>query len=64
MHSLDNCSARREVELSASAGGPDMNAKLTYVWTDRRVVSTVTISVSAGKISGGQGTTMITSEGI
>ena len=39
MHSLDNCSARREVELSASAGGPDVDGKLVYVW-----------AVSAGRI--------------
>jgi hypothetical protein len=30
--SMDNCSASREVELSASAGGPDVDAKLLYVW--------------------------------
>lgn len=41
MQSMDNCSASREVELSASAGGPDVDAKLLYVW-----------SVSAGRIRG------------
>lgn len=40
-HSLDNCSAGREVELSASAGGPDVDAKLLFVW-----------AVSAGRIRG------------
>src|SRR5688572_22960151 len=40
-HSIDNCSANREVELSASAGGPDVDAKLLYVW-----------AVSAGRIRG------------
>lgn len=40
-HSLDNCSASREVELSATAGGPDVDAKLLYVW-----------AVSAGRIHG------------
>jgi hypothetical protein len=29
---MDNCSANREVELSASAGDPDLDAKLLYVW--------------------------------
>ena len=41
MYSLDNCSASREVELSASAGGPDVDAKLLYLW-----------AVSAGRIRG------------
>ena len=41
MHSLDNCSANRELELSASAGGPDVDATLLYVWP-----------VSAGRIRG------------
>ena len=39
--SLDNCSASRQVELSASAGGPDVDAKLLYLW-----------AVSAGRIRG------------
>ena len=38
---MDNCSASRKVELSASAGGPDVDAKLLYVW-----------AVSAGRIQG------------
>ena len=38
---MENCSAKLEVELSASAGGPDVDAKLLYVW-----------SVSAGRIRG------------
>lgn len=38
---MDNCSASREVELSASAGGPDVDATLLYVW-----------AVSAGRIRG------------
>ena len=41
MDSLDNCSASRDVELSATAGGPDLDAKLLYVW-----------AVSAGRIRG------------
>lgn len=41
MRPLDGCSASREVELSASAGGPDVDAKLLYVW-----------AVSAGRIRG------------
>lgn len=41
MHSIDNCSASREVELFASAGGPDLNAKRLFAWT-----------VSAGRIRG------------
>lgn len=41
MHSIDNCSPSRKVELSASAGGPDVDAKLLYVW-----------AVSAGRIQG------------
>ena len=41
MESLDNCSASGEVGLSASAGGPDVDAKLVYVRT-----------VSAGRIRG------------
>jgi len=41
MQSMDNCSASREVELSASAGGPDLDAKLLYAW-----------AVSAGRIRG------------
>lgn len=40
-HSMDNCSASREVALSASVGGPDVDAKLIYVW-----------AVSAGRIRG------------
>lgn len=43
--SVDNCSASREVELSAGVNGPD--AKLLYVW-----------SVSAGQIRG-EGKTVI-----
>src|SRR5215213_7955742 len=39
--SMDNCSASREVELSATAGGPDVDAKLLYVW-----------AVSAGRLRG------------
>ena len=39
--SMDNCSARREVELSASAGGPEVDAELLYEW-----------AVSAGHIRG------------
>ena len=39
---MDNCSdSRREVELSANAGGPDAQAKLLYEW-----------AVSAGRIRG------------
>ena len=38
---MDNCSASREVELSASPGGPDVDAKLRYLW-----------AVSAGRIRG------------
>ena len=38
---MNNCSGSREVELSASAGGPDVDGKLLYVWT-----------VSAGRIRG------------
>jgi hypothetical protein len=38
---MDSCSANREVELSASAGGPEADAKLLYVWT-----------VQAGRIRG------------
>lgn len=41
MESTDNCSASREVELSASAGGPDVDSKLRFVWM-----------VSAGRIRG------------
>lgn len=41
MHSLDNCSASCEVELSARVGGPDVDAKLLYTW-----------AVSAGRIRG------------
>jgi hypothetical protein len=41
MRSMDNCSTTREVELSASAGGPDVDGKLQYVW-----------AVSAGRIRG------------
>ena len=40
-HSTGNCSASREVGLSASAGGPDLDAKLLFVW-----------AVSAGRIRG------------
>lgn len=40
-HSTDNCSTSREVELSASAGGPDVDAKLLFAW-----------AVSAGRIRG------------
>ncbi len=40
-HSMDNCSASREVELSASAGGPEVDATLRYAW-----------AVSAGRIRG------------
>ena len=36
-----DCSARREVELTASAGGPDVESKLIYMWV-----------VSAGRIRG------------
>jgi len=36
-----DCSARREVELTASAGGPDVESKLQYIWV-----------VSAGRIRG------------
>ena len=39
--SMDNCSASREVELSASVGGPDVDAKFLYLW-----------AVSAGRIRG------------
>ena len=39
--SLGNCWAKREVELFASAGGPDVDAKLLYLWT-----------ASAGRIRG------------
>ena len=39
--SMDNCSASREVELSASPGGPDVDVKLRYLW-----------AVSAGRIRG------------
>lgn len=41
MHSMDNCSASREVELSASVGGPEVDGKLLYAW-----------AVSAGRIRG------------
>jgi len=41
MRSTGNCSASREVELSATAGGPDVDAKLLYVW-----------AVSAGRLRG------------
>jgi hypothetical protein len=41
MHSTGNCSASREVELFATAGGPDVDAKLLYAW-----------AVSAGRIRG------------
>ena len=41
MRSIDNCSDSREVELFASAGGPDVDAKLLYLW-----------AVSAGRIRG------------
>jgi len=109
MDSLDNCSASREVELSATAGGPDLDAKLLYIWAvsagrirgkgqlcqrcftrespcptimvscpdnaksnqsltfqadvsggDPTVKVTYTWTVTVGKISGGQGTSMIT----
>ena len=36
-----DCSARREVDLTASAGGPDVESKLIYMWV-----------VSAGRIRG------------
>ena len=39
--SVDNCSAKREVELSATAGGPEVDAKLVFEW-----------AVSAGRIRG------------
>jgi predicted membrane protein len=38
---MNNCSVSREVELSATAGGPDVDAKLLFVW-----------AVSAGHIRG------------
>jgi PKD domain-containing protein len=41
MRSPDNCSTSREVQLFASAGGPDVDGKLLYAW-----------SVSAGHIRG------------
>lgn len=41
LHSLDNCTGSREVALSATAGGPDVDAKLLFVWV-----------VSAGHIRG------------
>jgi hypothetical protein len=41
MHSIDDCAASREVGLSASAGGPEVDAKLQFVW-----------AVSAGRIHG------------
>ena len=41
MWSMDNCSASRKVELSATAGGPDVDAELLFVW-----------AVSAGHIRG------------
>jgi len=41
MQSTDNCSAIREVELFATAGGPEVDAKLVYVW-----------AVSVGRIRG------------
>ena len=41
MWAIDNCSASRKVELSATAGGPNVDAKLLFVW-----------AVSAGHIRG------------
>ena len=41
LYSADNCSARAEVGLTASAGGPDVESKLLYTWV-----------VSAGHIRG------------
>ena len=38
---MDDCSASREVELSASVGGPDVDAEFLYLW-----------AVSAGRIRG------------
>ena len=38
---MDNCSASRKVELSATAGGPDVDGELLFVW-----------AVSAGHIRG------------
>jgi hypothetical protein len=38
---MNDCSVSREVELSASAGGPEVEAKLVFAWT-----------VSAGRIRG------------
>ena len=38
---MDNCSANREVELTARVGGQDVDAKLLYTW-----------AVSAGRIRG------------
>ena len=40
-HSMDNCPASREVELSATAVGVDVDAKLLFVW-----------AVSAGRLRG------------
>ncbi len=41
MRSMDNCSASREVELSATVGGPEVDAELLFLW-----------AVSAGRIRG------------
>jgi hypothetical protein len=41
MHFIDNCSASREVELSAIVGGADVDVTLIYAW-----------AVSAGRIRG------------
>lgn len=38
---MDNCSASREVELTASVGGPDVDGKVLFAW-----------AVSAGRIRG------------
>jgi hypothetical protein len=41
MHSVDNCSASREVELSASVGGPEVDGTMLFLW-----------AISAGRIRG------------
>ena len=41
LESIDNCAPSSEVELSATAGGPEVDAKLLFAWT-----------VSAGRIRG------------
>jgi hypothetical protein len=38
---MDKCPVRREVELAASAGGPDVDAQLVFIW-----------AVSSGRIRG------------